>query len=1114
MLRLVIGRSGFGKSEYLKRLFAEKAQAGEEKLLFIVPDQITFETEAAFLGMLGPAKSRNILVLGFSRMCDYVFELTGHRFAAFADEGVRNMVMSMALEQVSDQLALYGKRGAARDLCEIMLTAVKEYKKCGIRSDDLRRTAENVGDETLSKKLGDTALVYDAYNAIMERSYMDPLDSLTKLAQVLTDTPVFAGYTIAMDAFYGFTQQEYAVIDCLMRQSDELYAALTDDNSDGTDTSLFDTPHRTSSWLKELAKRNGVAIAPPVVLNVPRRFRHDALAAAEENLYRADRCPYDGKSGSVELYTASGIYDECDFVARRIRGLIESGYRYRDIAVIARDTSRYIGVLDTCLEKYNIAYFMDKPQSIDAMPIVRLVGAAFDIATRGFDRDDVLTLLKTGLCPYSVEDIADFENYLYTWDISGSGFYREFTANPSGFTDEFSAEDREQLERVEALRSGVIGELRKFAGAIRDTNGKGIAKALMKLLYALKCDENIDAMCDRLEAAGEEMLSRELVRMWNVLCAILDKTVAVIGDYTVAPKRFAELLYVSFANTEVATIPRGLDEVDIASADRGMLSEKKIVFIIGAIDGDFPRTPVEAGVFTDQERVTLREMRLPLSDAVGELFDTELYYVYSAVTAPSERLYVSCYTMNLQGETLSPSDLFDQLRMALPKLKESDCLTVPTQERLMSQRAAFDWLVQRYRSGAADIAALRGYFAEKEEYAPVIAAIDGAIKYRERRITDPALTRALYGERMGLSATRIDVYHQCPFRYFCEYGLKVKERRRAAVDSLEYGTLIHYIFEDFFRRHGRESYASLDERTVADEVSGILDAYIERHFGGKEGKSERFLYLFYRIKSAATKLVLHLIEELSQSEFSPVDFELGVGEDIPAYRIDLGEGLGLAVYGSVDRVDECEKDGVKYIRVVDYKTGTKKFNLFDILYGINLQMFLYMSAIQSGATQRYGEITPAGVLYMPAVSAAASVGYGADEEEIKKEILKQYTMRGVVLDDIDVLTAMERDRMGKYIPVTFKGDQVKAGADNLATLEQMGAIFRRIDVLLTQMARSLYEGDVGALPLKGKKYDGCAYCKYSAVCLRDEDDPCREGEEMSKDEFYQAITKEADDDEA
>ena len=1113
MLRFVLGRSGYGKSEYLRRHFADLARDGEEKLLFLVPDQISFETEARFLDLLGPALSRNILVLGFSRLCDYVFDQTGNRYATFADDGVRHMMMSLALEQVSDQLTVFDKRSKAGDTRELMLSAVKEYKKCAISSDALREAASAVQDDVLRGKLEDTALVYDAYNAVMERSYMDPLDSLSKVCELLTDHKLFAGYTVALDAFYGFTAQEYDVVEQIMAMCGEMYVALTDDCREDSE-SLFFVPRRTRARLSRIARDHQIPIAPLVTMLTPYRFHNDALIALEENAYRLKKESYTEESDAVTVYRAAGIYDECDFVARTIRLLVENGYRYRDIAVIARSADAYAGILDVALDKYGVRYFMDEPQNIDAMPIVRLVNAAFEIVNRGFRREDILLLLKTGLCSYSVEEIADFENYLYVWDVNGRRFYDAFTDPPDGFADEMTPAQEEQLGRVEALRADIVGKLRGFARAVKDADGKTIAKALMKLLYDLKVDDNINKLCDIFEAQGEEARAADLIRMWNVLCEILDKTVAVIGDYTLQPKRFAELLYTNFAASQIGTIPRGVDEVDISTADRTLISDKKAVFLIGALEGEFPHTPVEAGVFTDDERVRLKEtLSLPLSDSIEELIATERYYAYSALTAAGEKLYISFPAADMHGELLTPSDMIGEAELSLPRLRFVNYDTVPIAERLRSKRAAFDYLISRYHNKSADIAALKAYFKEDEEYKDILGSIEDVISRRARRIKDAALTKELYGREMRLSSTKIDVYHKCPFRYFCEYGLHIRERRKATVDALEYGTLMHHIFEVFFGSHSREEYTGMDESVIAQIVSDILDEYIEKHFGGTEGKSDRFLYLLYRIKSTATKLVVHMVGELSQSDFTPVDFELGVGTDIPDYSVELKDGLRLSVRGSVDRVDRCDADGVSYIRVIDYKTGTKEFNLNDLVYGLNLQMFIYLYAIRENGGERYGEITPAGVLYMPAVSPSVSADPDTPEAKIRAEVLKKYMMKGVILDDAAVVGHMEHDGEGKYIPAKLKDGTVSASAGSLATLEELGAIFRRIDLLTAQMAQSLYDGDVAAMPLKSKKYDGCAYCVYKAVCLREEDDPCREAEDRTPEEALEELKREEDDDE-
>ena len=175
-------------------------------------------------------------------------------------------------------------------------------------------------------------------------------------------------------------------------------------------------------------------------------------------------------------------------------------------------------------------------------------------------------------------------------------------------------------------------------------------------------------------------------------------------------------------------------------------------------------------------------------------------------------------------------------------------------------------------------------------------------------------------------------------------------------------------------------------------------------------------------------------------------------------------------------------------------------------------MFIYMYAIRENGGDRYGEITPAGVLYMPAVSPTVSADPDTPEADVRSKIMKKYAMKGVVLNSADIIEHMEHGGRGVYIPAKLKDGAVAANADSLATLEQLGAIFRRIDVLTSQMALSLYDGDVAAMPLKGDRYDGCAYCAYRSVCLREDDDPCREAETKSADEVYDELMREGEQD--
>lgn len=1113
MLNFVLGTAGCGKTKYLYDIMCDKARLGEEKLMFIVPDQASFNTEKAFLEELGPMLSRNIKVFGFSRLCDYVFEQIGNRFLNFADEGNRNVVMSVAIEQVGDKLELFSKRANKTDLTQLMLNSVKEYKKCSITSAMLYDVAEKVSDDTLSKKLFETALVYDTYDAVLSKSYIDPLDSVTHIAKILSENNLFDGYTIAVDSFYGFTSQEYEVLEKLMIQSEQIYFALTTDNLNGSNGDLFFVSDRTKKCLIRIAKNNNVAIANPVTLFENHRFTKNDIMAVEQNIFRLlkEKCEY--TSDSLIVYEANSIYDEAEFVARNIKKLIiEEEYEYSDIAVILRQSDKYIGVLDTVFDKYSISYFMDKPQDIDTKPLIKYIMSCFDVINGGFDKEDVLALLKTGLTDVTVEEVADFENYLYTWDISGKKFFNEFVLSPKGFADDMSESDKALLLSVENTRKTVVDALKKFYFDTKDATALEISKALMKLLYKLHCKENLLRMCDALENENEIELCNEQVRIYNIFIAILDKMVSAIGDYSISAKRFSELLHINFVNTDISFIPRGLDQVDIACADRSLVENKKAVFVIGAIEGEFPHTPVESGVFSDSERNILRAYGLTMSDSVEQLVPTEKYLAYKAMTSAKEKLFVSFYNFSLSGEKCSASTIVSEIPKILFSVTLHSSVDNTIFDSLWSEKSALDYLVKKYKCNDPDVDKLKEYFKNNEKYSATINAVDYALNKEPISIKNTELSKELFNPEMTLSASQVESFHLCKFEYFCKYGLKVRERRQAKIDSLEYGTFMHYLLEKFFKNHKDDDFKKITESAIENEVSALLEQYIESHLGGKEDKSKRFLYLYYRIKRTAVRIILRLVEEFSQSKFRPSDFELNIGNDIDCYTIKVNDEISVKIRGSVDRVDIMEKDGKKYIRIVDYKTGTKKYSLSDVLYGINLQMLIYMSAINSNGKSYYNsDVIPAGVLYVPAVSPTANVtakGLKSALEESKKDS----KMHGIILDNIDVIKGMEEEANGEYIPVSVVGDYINDRSGSLATLEEFGALFSQVDKAISEMAQSLINGDVDAVPVKGA-YDACAWCPYASVCGYKESDLCREMLKLNKDEVFDILIGKEESDE-
>ena len=1081
MLNFVLGRSGTGKTTYIKNTLSNLANSGNNKLMMIVPDQSSFETEKSFLDLLGEKLCRNVKVFGFSRLCDYIFAETGNFRSNPIDEGTRKIIMSMAIEQVSDVLELFSKqKGSVLDL---MVHSYKECSKCNISPDMLYSTAELIEQETLSKKLKETSYVLKAYDAIIANTYIDPCENLTKAVEILTEHNLFDGYTIAIDSFSGFTAQQYSMLECLLKQSKDFYASLTVDTDETVPSPAFKTTFETKTRIFNLAQKLGIETAPYILLEDNHRIKSNDLLHLEQSIYNNNSTQYTDIPENLSLIKAIDMNDEAVYVSNKVKELvIDKGYRYKDIAVIAHDSTQYAKHISSAFIKNNIPCFMDYPEDIYIKPVIRLVCSCFDAVIGNFEREDVLSILKTQLTNNSIEEISIFENYLFKWNINYAKLKSEFTLNPSGFSDKLTDEDKEQLAICEKVRKSVIEPLVSFKEKTKDVNGSEISKALYDLLLKLNVPECLDKLYDELEKEGDFSLAQQQVKLWNVVIKSIDKMNAVLDNRTISLKRYYELLSLQFENEQISDIPQSFDSVRFGDAQRIRLDDAKVVFILGVNENVFPPIPKIAGVFTEIERRILSNAELPFQDSMEDISNHEKFLAYSSLSSASEKLFVLCHTSDNKGEAVNPSDIYLELLKIYPNIKIIETETIPLADKIWSNATAFEYCAKNYNDLSATVANLKEYFSDKENYNSKLETISNELKNKPITIKNLQNAEKLFGKDMFLSASQIDKYSQCAFSYFCNYGLRIKERRPAKIDALEFGTITHYFFEKFLSMYSSAELKELSVDVIKEDIDKIYLAYANENLGGLENKSQEFINLFERMKENSFELIQHLIKELSQSDFKPVDYELNIGNDIPYYTLNLSTGQTITIRGSVDRVDVMEKNGNKYIRVVDYKTGPKEFSLCDIIYGLNLQMLIYLHAIEKNGTKRYGDnIIPAGVLYMPSKPSTITVEVGATEDKIDKKIEESFKMNGIVLNDITVVEGMDKTGKGTFIPASVKSG-LPYSTKSLATLEEIGFLFNKIDQIITKMAENLYNGDVSAVPIKGKYQNGCQYCQYSSVC--------------------------------
>ena len=396
----------------------------------------------------------------------------------------------------------------------------------------------------------------------------------------------------------------------------------------------------------------------------------------------------------------------------------------------------------------------------------------------------------------------------------------------------------------------------------------------------------------------------------------------------------------------------------------------------------------------------------------------------------------------------------------------------------------------RLRTLAARSPEAREELEKESAYAACFRRLDRAARWERGRLS-PQAVQSLYGEKVAMSASRMDQYKSCHFAYFLRYGLGAKDRRPAGFHAPEYGTFIHFVLEHVLRGvRDKGGIEACSDQDVKDLTKQAVKEYIFTELGGMEHQTPRFQYLFRRLQRNVQAVVDNVIDELRSSDFQPICFELGFGpgKDLPPVEMKAG-GVTLRISGFVDRVDGWVKDGRLYLRVVDYKTGRKSFDLTEIWNGLGLQMLLYLFALEEKGEKRFGtQPVPAGVLYLPAREAMISGSRDMDEAARQKLMDKELVRRGLVLDDEAVLDAMEHQEGSlRFLPLRVSARTGKITGDALVSAEKLGRLKGHTQAILQQICREIASGNIDADPFwRGPSKNACQYCEYFRACQFEE----------------------------
>ncbi len=1051
MLKFIFGLPLSGKTTEILNIIKEKVE-NEKQVVLIVPEQFSFQTERAILKLLGDDSALKVEVLSFTRLYDKISDTIGGKCGIILSDSDKIILMNRTLASLQTELKVWGKYTHSLSFSKTVLDTIGEFKVNAVTADEIRTAADKTDRQTLKNKLLDLALIYENFDAQLLEKFIDPVDMLTKVYRDLEAVKYFQNKTVLFDSFKAFTGQQFKIIDRIFSQADDVYFAINNDTENPREFDVFSNLRKNILKIEAIAHKNRVAISEPVILN--KSFYSDENFSQLERLMAGNKINTD-LSNSITVCKCETTFDEAEFVARNIRRLVrEKGYRFKDFVIVARDTERYKTAIEYVCRKNGIACFFDKRVGLNTLPFSFAVDAA--ISALDFSSESILKFHKCGFSNLNTDEISILENYTYLWNINGKSWLDNWTMDPRGFgIDEMTDAEYSRLAEINRLRTKAIEPIISFKNAFKD-NARQMASAIVNLLEAADAKSVLISLCERFEEIGSDISPDVLKQGYSRFMSVLDSLVNAFSEKSIAKTEFHEALTLALSIETVGAIPQFIDEVSFGSADRIQPARPKVAFIMGANQGIFPTNSTSGGILALNDRKKLIELGIEISDNVITAAIDENYLVYSNVCCASDSVYISYATKNTKGEELLPSPFVTSICDCLNPTKcvEPDyelCSALPE-----TQEAVFSELCRRFNDNEA-VLTLSNALNDKDHYQKILSAVN-----KDLNNITPENAQKLFGNRINLSATKIDTVNRCRFSYFCKYGLRTERLQAAEFNVLQRGNISHHVLERIISNY-KEKIAELSD----ERLNELTDHYIEEYLSLVNGfdyiRDEHFEFLISRISRSLKEVVRHIAADFRQSDFKPVACEFKIGfKDGIKLEFPYDNGI-ININGSIDRVDKWGD----YIRIVDYKTGTKSFKLPDVLYGLNMQMLIYLYALVRA--QGNCDDNAAAILYMPA------------RRDVKAEGL---TMNGLLKANSELSYAMEKENKGEFVPpLIFKKDGTISARSNSYIAENgFSDIFDYIEKLMKKTGNLIASGDISVSPIDGRESPACKYCDFKAIC--------------------------------
>ena len=1083
--RIIYGRAGTGKSEYCYREIAQKIKK-ENKILIITPEQFSFTAEKKLMDAIDTQAVFNAEVVTLSRMAYRVISEIGGKNETNLSKCGKAMLIYSILSNNKNELKFLGKTDENVDMLD---TAITEFKKHGISVEQLKQEIENQEDIYLKNKLQDLNVVYSGFEEQLAGKYIDETDLLTILAENIDKTGMFKDAVIYIDEFAGFTSQEYHIIEKLIQIAKQVTITICTDGLHeikNPDTDIFYSNEVTVTKLLEVAQNCDVKIEE-IKLEETYRFKNSELKHLEKNLYENKPQKYNSQIKNIQLFLAKNQYSEIEEVARNVLKLVrDEGYRYRDISIITKNIATYSSLARAIFDKYDIPIFIDENRDLNQNIVIQYILGILEIFIKNWSYEAVFNYIKTGFSNIEEDDIFKLEKYCLKWGIKQNKWKKEFTYG------NYEEKDKTDIERLEQIRKDLVTPLMNLKYKIDENKTvEGISKAIYEFLVEQQIYEKVQIKIQELNEIGQIDLANEYESSIQTIIEILDEIVLVFKDDKITIDKYNQILKIGFKNSSLTKIPGTQDQVIMGDVDRSRSHKVKAIFIIGLNDGEFPSVRKDEGFLNDADREVLKQNGIELAKGTIDKLYEDSFNIYKAFTTAEEKLYLLYSSSDVQGKALRPSMLINKIKKIYPMLQEQSDVIERRSEILNKKTTYEELIVNLSKLKEQDSIEklwyyIYDYYQKNSEWNEKLKQSLKGLEYTNipDKIDQNNIDR-LYGNTLVTSISKLERYRSCPFSYYLQYGLKIKPQEELKIQTLNTGTFIHEVIDEFFGTV-KEVGIKLEEITE-EQLSEIINKIIDSKLGQNKNyiftSTAKYRALVIRLKKIIKKALKYIIGTIVQSRFEVLGTEVEFGEKgkYKPIRLTLEDGKRIEIIGKIDRIDTAQGEDGKYLRIIDYKSSAKNIDLNEVYAGLQIQLLTYLDA-----ACKEEDLMPAGVLYFSMLEQMIKSDKRLEQEEIEEKIRANFKMKGLILADVKVVKLHDKNLQNgnsALVPAYIgKDGELSEKKTSGVTAEQFKDLQKYMYTIIKQISKEILGGNIDLKPYYKDKKTPCKYCDYKSIC--------------------------------